>query len=511
MFSPILRNSCVLLVKLEIIPVQRLNDILPLSFVINQLLTIFRALFTEDFWKLQKATFWFVTVSLTFYQTPIKMSVRLVRLAIAVNNSLHNRMYNPFLFWEPENMTLKKNEKKWNLIPWYADQFLAVFSYGLLANTYCAFRELIFKGSNTKVNLLNVTFFIFASVTAYTMFTTTQAMIKQSSEIIVGMNALRKYQSKLSQRKLKLSSGVYTSIFTFTFLLIKFFQIISGYPIQAFEVAMENESRSKKNIQHLLGLWLLTSIILSASTILFSVPAVYFHLDPLYYIFQDIAAICYSTSSQQKLLPPSIAAQSVFALLICIRFTLSFWFLFCTSRFYCFLYIFGLLQMQGYKLSLSFLAKLHMATSLFSELRKMRILHSCLYSFCNVLYCMIMLYGQLIILMIWTATRGWNHLPHLVILFLPIFASIIGGWTFSILTIIGNVHKASIEVVKKGRHNIPPKFRGKLLGYQLLKRERLCQFPMAFKCGSLFVISKESGLVFLFKLLENVANSVIIF
>lgn len=280
----------------------------------------------------------------------------------------------------------------------------------------------------------------------------------------------------------------------------------AGFPLQAFQIAVEHEVPSTKMLHMSLELWLVNSVASSFFVICFAGPAVYFRLDPLGYIFEDIFAYFNFGDT----VSPDIA-QITFTVLLIFRLIYCFVFLYCTSRFYSFFYIYLFLQLRAYHFALSIHAKLRVPRHLFAELNKLTILHSCTFEFCSVFISMLILNSQLGILMSWALFNGWRYLPKMIVAFLPLFSIIVGGMTFCILTIIGNVHKMSLTLIKRGAFRIPLRFKGAVIGYDLVKRERLAHRPIAFRCASLFIIDKMSGLIYLFELFENVTSAIIVF
>lgn len=131
------------------------------------------------------------------------MSLTLIRLAIHINNKLHNCLYKPCLEWDPGKVLLQRTSHgKINF--WRLDLFLVTFLYGIVACIYCSVREvLIHKMQN--IRLINLTFFLSGILASFAQIIARTELNKCRTEVLAGINALLIYRRKLYQCKLILS------------------------------------------------------------------------------------------------------------------------------------------------------------------------------------------------------------------------------------------------------------------------------------------------------------------
>lgn len=130
------------------------------------------------------------------------MSLKVMRLAILINNKLYNSLYKISLEWDPDFVLLRRVKlDKFNL--YYADQFLILFLYGIVACTYCAIREILNNQQEQidGIGLLRFTFFLAAIINSISQTVTNIELEARRKEIVAGMNALLNYKRTIHRCK----------------------------------------------------------------------------------------------------------------------------------------------------------------------------------------------------------------------------------------------------------------------------------------------------------------------
>lgn len=238
-------------------------------------------------------------------------------------------------------------------------------------------------------------------------------------------------------------------------------------------------------------------------------PALYFHLDPGYYLINEYV-VQDAFSSRGVLIGIGV---------LVVRSIPFYLFVLVMCRCFCFIYLIEACRIYLYSYCLTLLRKLSRTKDFYFEYRSLRICHSMLCVYFNLFYLVFPTYCQVTIVgFLWLCIREVNLLPFVVWSFALIFAILLTVVVFATLSFSVGVHLLSDRCLqfwgrpfcldnknKNDGHHYRYRFHEPQSMYW--KRVSKSQLPLRTMFGSYFVLDMDSIMKYLNLLLQNLANT----